>query len=72
MAFVHAFWFLFKGEMISVGMRCVNLQHLKSWARRKLAENDAVRVAIESQPDEVGFEEFLVLFKSWDLMLATR
>lgn len=53
-------------------MEYVKLDELKSWARRHLTPNDAVRLAIESQPDQVSVEEFLVLFEAWDLMMATR
>jgi len=53
-------------------MKSVNLQQLKSWAREKLAKSDTFRVAIVSQPDKVTFEDFLVLFKGWERILAAR
>ena len=53
-------------------MEYVKLDELKSWARRHLTPNDAVRLAIESQSDRVSAEEFVVLFKAWDLMMASR
>ena len=53
-------------------MDYVNLSELKLWVRDQLPRGDALRVAIESQPDRVTVEELVVLFKAWDLMLATR
>jgi hypothetical protein len=53
-------------------MEYVNLQELKSWVRRRFPRNNAVRAAVESQPDQLSTEEFLVLLKMLDLMLAPR
>lgn len=57
---------------MSVGMRYVSLMQLKLWVQRCLPPNDPVRVAIEAQPETVSIEEFAVLLKQWDLMMATR
>jgi len=53
-------------------MEYVNLQELKSWVRRRFPRNNVVRVAVESQPDQLSTEEFLVLLKMLDLMLVPR
>jgi hypothetical protein len=53
-------------------MNYVNLGEFKAWARKRLPRNDPVRLVIESQPDRVTVEEFIVLSKSWDLMAAAR
>ena len=53
-------------------MNYVYLGEFKAWARKRVPRNDPVRLAIESQPDRVTVEEFIVLSKSWDLMAATR
>ena len=53
-------------------MDYVNLRELKAWARNRLPPSDALRIAIESQPDRVTAEELVVLFKAWELMVATR
>lgn len=53
-------------------MEYVKLDELKLWARRHLTSSDAVRLAIESQSDRLSAEEFLVLFKMLDLMMATQ
>lgn len=63
---------VFKSHVTNVNMEHVKLDKLKSWARRWLTPNDAVRLALESQSDQVPAEEFLVLFKAWDLMMASR
>jgi hypothetical protein len=57
---------------LSVGMNCVSLVELKSWARRRLPPSDPVRVAIEAQLEAVPVEEFVVLLKQWDLMMTIR
>ncbi len=50
----------------------VTLSELKAWARTRLPQNDPVRLAIESQPDRLSLDEFVILLKAWDLMMATR
>jgi hypothetical protein len=52
-------------------MEHVTLSKLKVWARTRLPPSSPVLLAIESQPDQVSHEEFLVLLKAWDLMAAT-
>jgi hypothetical protein len=52
-------------------MEHVTLSKLKVWARTRLPPVNPVRLAIESQPDQVLPEEFLVLLKAWDLMAVT-
>ena len=52
-------------------MEHVTLSRLKVWARTRLPQGCPVRLAIESQPEQVSPEEFLVLLKAWDLMMAT-
>jgi hypothetical protein len=51
-------------------MEHVTLLKLKVWARTRPPDSP-VRLAIESQPDQVSPDEFLVLLKAWDLMAAT-
>jgi hypothetical protein len=53
-------------------MKHVTLSRLKVWARTRLPLDSPVRLVIESQPDQVTPEEFLVLLKAWDLIAATR
>ena len=53
-------------------MEHVELSELKTWARKRLPQDDAVRLGIESQPDQVSLEEFIVLLKAWDLIAGTR
>jgi hypothetical protein len=53
-------------------MEHVTLSKLKAWARKRLPQGDPVRLAIESQPDQVSPEEFLIVLKTWDLMAATQ
>jgi len=55
---------------LNAGMNCVSLVELKLWARTRLPPVDPVRVAIEAQPETVSSDEFVVLVKQWDLMLA--
>jgi hypothetical protein len=57
---------------MSVDMTRISLLELKAWVRRRLPPSDPVRVAIEAQPERVSAEELVVLFKAWDLMVATR
>ena len=52
-------------------MEHVTLSKLKVWARTHLPPGSPVRLAIESQPEQVSPEEFLVLLKAWDLIAAT-
>jgi len=52
-------------------MEHVTLLKLKVWARTRLPTDSPVRLAIESQPDQVSPEDFIVLLKAWDLMAAT-
>ena len=63
---------VFKSRVAKVDMEYVNVQELKSWVRRRLPRNNAVRAAVESQPDQLSTEEFLVLLKMLDLMLAPQ
>ena len=63
---------VFKSRVAKVDMEYVNVQELKSWVRRRLPRNNAVRGAVESQPDQLSTEEFLVLLKMLDLMMAPR
>lgn len=53
-------------------MEHVTLSKLKVWARTRLPPASPVRLAIESQPDQVSPEEFLVLLKALDLIAATQ
>jgi len=63
---------VFKSHIAKADMKYVNLQELKSWVRRRFPRDNAVRVAVESQPDQLSTEEFLVLLKMLDLMLVPR
>lgn len=63
---------VFKSHAAKVDMEYVNLQELKSWVHRRFPQNNAVRAAVESQPDQLSTEEFLVLLKMLDLMLVPR
>jgi hypothetical protein len=53
-------------------MSTVNLAGLKKLVRSRLPKGDALREAVESQPDMVPEEEFVVLARSWDRLAATR
>lgn len=53
-------------------MGSVDISGLKQWAREKLSKSDPVRVAVESQPNQLTPTELSVLLKAWDLMLAAR
>jgi hypothetical protein len=53
-------------------MEFVDLHELKGWVRSHVPKDNPVRLAVESQPDRVAIDEFLVLLKSWDLMLGIR
>lgn len=51
-------------------MDLIDISDLRAWVERNLSKNDPVRVAVESQPNQVTRDELVVLLKSWDLMLA--
>lgn len=53
-------------------MSSMEISGLKQWAKERLSKSDPVRVAVESQPDQLTPAELSVLLKSWDLMLAAR
>ena len=63
---------VFKSQITNLNMKYVKLDQLKLWARGRFPRNNAVRVAVESQPDQLSIEEFVVLLKMLDLMMATR
>jgi hypothetical protein len=50
----------------------VSLAGLKKLVRSSLAKGDPLRQAVESQPDALPQEEFIVLAKAWDRLAATR
>ncbi len=52
-------------------MVAVSLRGLKDVVR-SLPGNDPLRVAVESQPDALPAEEFIVLAKAWDRLAARR
>lgn len=53
-------------------MSAVSLAGLKKLVRGSLPKGDPLRQAVESQPDKLPEEEFIVLAKSWDRLAATR
>jgi hypothetical protein len=53
-------------------MSAVSLIGLKKLVRSRLAKGDSLREAVESQPDTLPVEEFIVLAKAWDRLAATR
>jgi len=53
-------------------MGSVEISGLKQWVKERLSKSDPVRVAVESQPDQLTQAELSVLLKAWDLMLAAR
>ena len=53
-------------------MNAVSTVELKKLVRSRLAKGDALREAVESQPDKLPAEEFIVLVKAWDRLAATR
>ena len=53
-------------------MGSVEISGLKQWVKERLSKSDPVRVAVESQPDQLRPAELSVLLKAWDLMLAAR
>ena len=52
-------------------MVAVSLRGLKDVVRG-LPGNDPLRLAVESQPDVLPAEEFIVLAKAWDRLAARR
>lgn len=53
-------------------MSTVSLAGLKKLVRSRLPKGDSLREAVESQPDMLPEEEFIVLAKAWDRLAATR
>ena len=65
----------FPGRFNAYGFRhsmvVVSLRGLKDVVRN-LPGNDPLRLAVESQPDVLPAEEFIVLAKAWDRLAARR
>ena len=53
-------------------MNTVSLAGLKKLVRSRLPKGDPLREAVESQPDTLSEEEFIVMTKAWDRLAATR
>lgn len=53
-------------------MSAVSLAGLKKLVRSRLPKGDPLREAVESQPDTLPEEEFIVMAKAWDRLAATR
>ena len=61
----------FNGYGFRPCMVAVSLRGLKDVVR-SLPGNDPLRLAVESQPDVLPAEEFIVLAKAWDRLAARR
>ncbi len=53
-------------------MSLVEISGLKQWVKERFSKSDPVRVAVESQHDQLTPAELSVLLKAWDLMLAAQ
>jgi len=50
----------------------IDLKMLKQWARRNLTSDNALRIAILCQPDEVSLSAFVEMAVAWDRMMTSR
>ena len=50
----------------------IDLKMLKQWVRSHLPSDEALRIAILCQPDEVSLSAFVELAVAWDRMMISR